>query len=139
MASFVWFSTVFSHGRDDFVMEKDDFDGSLQFCEFVGRKPRFDRISDNIISIRTLPVFSQREAPEDLASSSSKNPHEERKARLTWELEQRKSLDESHKAMVVSQEAMAEEISKKKDYLESLQPKLKTILESTKPVQVRED
>ena len=59
------------------------------------------------------------------------------KARLTWELEQRKSLDESHKAMVVSQEAMAEEISKKRDYLESLQPKLKTILDSTKPVQVR--
>ena len=55
---------------------------------------------------------------------------------MTWELEQRKSLDESHKAMVVSQEAMEEEIGKKKDYLESLQPKLKTILDSTKPVQV---
>ena len=59
-------------------------------------------------------------------------------ARLAWELEQRKSLDESHTAMVVSQEAMAEEIAKKRDYLDSLQPKLKSILDSTKPVQVRD-
>ena len=45
-------------------------------------------------------------------------------------------MAESHKSMVVSQEAMAEEISKKRDYLDSLQPRLKSILESTKPVQV---
>lgn len=86
--------------------------------------------------INLVPVEEfLRDAPEDMAQAAKENPHEERKARLAWELEQRKSLDESHKAMEANQEAMAGEIAKKRDYLDSLQPKLKTILDSTKPVQ----
>nr|KAG5686801.1 hypothetical protein BaRGS_013121 [Batillaria attramentaria] len=56
-------------------------------------------------------------------------------SRLEWELEQRKELAGKLKDAQTSKEKISQEIRSKEDYLDTLQPKLSSILEATRPVQ----
>ncbi|XP_798236.2 THO complex subunit 5 homolog A isoform X2 [Strongylocentrotus purpuratus] len=78
-----------------------------------------------------------KEAPPSISKPST-TKHDEHKlqlARLDWELEQRKRLSEQYKARQGNRDGVAKSIHQKKDYLESLQPRLSNILEATIPVQ----
>nr|XP_054749102.1 THO complex subunit 5 homolog A-like [Lytechinus pictus] len=78
-----------------------------------------------------------KEAPPSISKPST-TKHDEHKlqlARLDWELEQRKRLAEQYKARQGNRDGVAKCIHQKKDYLESLQPRLTNILEATIPVQ----
>ncbi|XP_071849809.1 THO complex subunit 5-like [Apostichopus japonicus] len=92
--------------------------------------------SDEKIELVDVATF-YREAPLDISmpSVTEKDPHKQRLARLDWELEQRKRLSEKYDASESNRDLVAREIKSKQEYLESLQPRLKSILESTVPVQ----
>ncbi|XP_055996153.1 THO complex subunit 5 homolog isoform X2 [Ostrea edulis] len=91
---------------------------------------------DEEIELVTLKEFYDA-APADISrpESTKTDPHQQRLARLGWELEQRKQLAKKLKDSKQSKEGLAQEIKNKQEYLENLQPKLKTVLEATKPVQ----
>ncbi|XP_076453337.1 THO complex subunit 5-like [Babylonia areolata] len=78
-----------------------------------------------------------RDAPEDVSRQevTGSDPHQQMLARLEWELEQRKQLAGKLKEAQTSREKISQEIQKKEDYLDTLQPKLSSILEATRPVQ----
>ncbi|KAL8560659.1 hypothetical protein ACOMHN_052675 [Nucella lapillus] len=77
------------------------------------------------------------DAPEDVSRQevTGSDPHQQMLARLEWELEQRKQLAGKLKEAQTSREKISQEIQKKEDYLDTLQPKLSSILEATRPVQ----
>ncbi|XP_070205854.1 THO complex subunit 5 homolog A-like isoform X2 [Littorina saxatilis] len=88
--------------------------------------------------IELVPVEEfYRDAPEDVSRSkvTTEDPHQQMLARLEWELEQRKELAGKLKEAQTSREKISQEIQKKEDYLDTLQPKLQAILEVTRPVQ----
>lgn len=66
---------------------------------------------------------------------TKKDLHQQTLARLDWELEQRKQLAAKLKEAQDKKEKIEDDIKTKQDYLDNLQPKLNTILQSTKPVQ----
>ncbi|XP_041347683.1 THO complex subunit 5 homolog A-like isoform X2 [Gigantopelta aegis] len=78
-----------------------------------------------------------KEAPVDISRPklTKNDPHQLTLARLDWELEQRKQLATKLKESQSSKETISQEITTKEEYLESLQPKLSSILQATKPVQ----
>ncbi|XP_071946248.1 THO complex subunit 5 homolog [Antedon mediterranea] len=77
------------------------------------------------------------EAPKEVSNPNitKADIHSQRLARLDWELQQRKSLSEKFKEFQEKKNEIVKEIEQKKEYLESLQPMLDTILQSTLPVQ----
>ncbi|XP_064612644.1 THO complex subunit 5 homolog [Liolophura sinensis] len=88
--------------------------------------------------IELVPVDKfYREAPKEISkpTETEKNLHKQTLARLDWELEQRKRLSTQLQESENSKEQIENEIREKRDQLESLQPKLRDILQSTKPVQ----
>ncbi|ELT98266.1 hypothetical protein CAPTEDRAFT_18172 [Capitella teleta] len=93
---------------------------------------------DEEINLVSLEEF-HRDAPESISrpSVTKDDPHQLTLARLEFELEQRKrqALCETHKPTEEKKNVLAAEIKTKKEYLESLKPKLQTILQATKPVQ----
>ena len=72
-----------------------------------------------------------KEAPEEISKggTTQRNDHQQTLARLDWELEQRKRLAEKLKEANQQKEIISREIKTKTEYLESLQPKLNTILQ----------
>ncbi|XP_033126787.1 THO complex subunit 5 homolog [Anneissia japonica] len=92
--------------------------------------------TDEDIDLVNLNDFYQ-EAPEDISKPciTKADSHQQRLARLDWELEQRKSLSEKYKEFQEKKNVIVKEIEQKKEYLDSLQPMLNTILQSTVPVQ----
>ncbi|XP_046356426.1 THO complex subunit 5 homolog [Haliotis rufescens] len=78
-----------------------------------------------------------KEAPADISKPelTKKDKHQRTLARLDWELEQRKQLASKLKEAQTQREDITQEIKTKQDHLESLQPKLQSILQATKPVQ----
>lgn len=66
---------------------------------------------------------------------TSVDNHQLTLARLDFELEQRKRLSEKLKEMQQQKDLIMSEIRAQKEYLDSLQPKLKSIIQVTKPVQ----
>ncbi|PIK53740.1 putative THO complex subunit 5-like A isoform X2 [Apostichopus japonicus] len=91
--------------------------------------------SDEKIELVDVATF-YREAPLDISmpSVTEKDPHKQRLARLDWELEQRKRLSEKYDASESNRDLVAREIKSKQEYLESLQPRLKSILEGNLPI-----
>ncbi|XP_013791865.2 THO complex subunit 5 homolog [Limulus polyphemus] len=75
----------------------------------------------------TKPLMSVQE-------ESSKEKHRLTLARLEWELEQRKRLAEKLKETENMKQIYQQEIEKKKECLDNLKPRLKTILEATEPL-----
>lgn len=92
--------------------------------------------SDEKIELVDVATF-YREAPLDISmpSVTEKDPHKQRLARLDWELEQRKRLSEKYDKSQSNRDHVDGEIKAKQEYLDSLQPRLKSILDSTIPVQ----
>ncbi|XP_075686010.1 THO complex subunit 5 isoform X2 [Rhinoderma darwinii] len=78
-----------------------------------------------------------REAPSEISKpeSTSSDSHQQTLARLDWELEQRKRLAEKYKESLASKEKILKEIEVKKEYLNSLQPQLHSIMQASLPVQ----
>lgn len=92
--------------------------------------------NDEKIELVDVATF-YREAPLDISmpSVTEDDPHKQRLARLDWELEQRKRLAQKYDASESNRDSVASEIKSKQEYLDSLQPRLKSILEATVPVQ----
>ncbi|XP_056384678.1 THO complex subunit 5 homolog isoform X3 [Hyla sarda] len=78
-----------------------------------------------------------REAPSEISKPeiTSSDPHQQTLCRLDWELEQRKRLAEKYKESLASKEKILKEIEVKKEYLNSLQPQLQSIMQASLPVQ----
>ncbi|XP_069817550.1 THO complex subunit 5 isoform X2 [Dendropsophus ebraccatus] len=78
-----------------------------------------------------------REAPPEISKPeiTSSDPHQQTLARLDWELEQRKRLAEKYKESLASKEKILKEIEVKREYLNSLQPQLQSIMQASLPVQ----
>ncbi|XP_073410186.1 THO complex subunit 5 isoform X3 [Dendrobates tinctorius] len=78
-----------------------------------------------------------REAPPEISKpeTTSNDPHQQTLSRLDWELEQRKRLAEKYKESLASKEKILKEIEVKKEYLNSLQPQLQSIMQASLPVQ----
>lgn len=76
-------------------------------------------------------------APEEISKpqSTMDDPHQQTLARLDWELEQRKELSGELGKSQQKKEKLMKEITESRDYLDSMQPKLNSILHATKPVQ----
>lgn len=91
---------------------------------------------DEDINLVPLEEFYST-APSNISKPdvTKKDVHKQTLARLDWELEQRKRLSEKLKDAQSAKKDIAADIEKKREYLESLQPKLGTILNATKPVQ----
>ncbi|XP_072164006.1 THO complex subunit 5 homolog [Diadema setosum] len=91
---------------------------------------------DEDIELVDVETF-YKEAPSSISKPNvtRNNEHKQQLARLDWELEQRKRLAEQYKMRQGNRDVVAKEIHKKQDYLESLLPRLTTILQSTVPVQ----
>ncbi|XP_063310811.1 THO complex subunit 5 homolog [Pelobates fuscus] len=78
-----------------------------------------------------------KEAPAEISKAdiTTNDPHQQTLARLDWELEQRKRLAEKYKESLASKEKILKEIEVKKEYLNSLQPQLNSIMQASLPVQ----
>ncbi|KAK8407639.1 hypothetical protein O3P69_002291 [Scylla paramamosain] len=81
------------------------------------------------------------EAPEDISrpTETVENLHEQRLARLQWELVQRRDQTQLFDKLTKEKEAVAEAISEQERKLASLAPRINTILEATRPLQVALD
>ncbi|CAG2210151.1 THOC5 [Mytilus edulis] len=91
---------------------------------------------DEEIELVSVEEFYE-EAPSDISKpeTTKEDQHQLRLARLDWELEQRKMLAQKLKESETSKDQLDKEIKTQQEYLENLQPKLTSILQSTKPVQ----
>ncbi|XP_069688990.1 THO complex subunit 5 homolog isoform X2 [Periplaneta americana] len=78
-----------------------------------------------------------KEAPESLSRPevTRTDSHQLKLARLEWELEQRKQLAVMCQKLQAAKETVAKEIQSKRERLDNLTPRLKNILEVTKPLQ----
>ncbi|XP_060699938.1 THO complex subunit 5 homolog isoform X1 [Hemiscyllium ocellatum] len=78
-----------------------------------------------------------KEAPSDISKPmlTMNDPHQQTLSRLDWELEQRKRLAEKYKESLANKEKIRKDIEIKKEYLNSLQPRLNTIMQASLPVQ----
>ncbi|XP_013387821.1 THO complex subunit 5 homolog A-like isoform X1 [Lingula anatina] len=91
---------------------------------------------DEEIDLVGVEDFYKEAPPEISRPEVTKNdPHQQTLARLEWELEQRKRLSANFKETQNSKNLISQDIKSKKEYLESLQPKLVSIMQATKPVQ----
>uniref|UniRef100_A0A8C5M0X0 THO complex subunit 5 n=1 Tax=Leptobrachium leishanense TaxID=445787 RepID=A0A8C5M0X0_9ANUR len=88
------------------------------------------------IELVSLDEF-YKEAPPEISKTDITNNdvHQQTLARLDWELEQRKRLAEKYKESLASKEKILKEIDVKKEYLNSLQPQLNSIMQASLPVQ----
>ncbi|GAB1604467.1 THO complex subunit 5 homolog [Argonauta hians] len=91
---------------------------------------------DEEIELVSVDEF-YRDAPEEISKPkiTRRDMHQQTLARLDWELEQRKELSGELEKSQKKKEQLLEEIAKSKDYFDSMQPKLNSILVATKPVQ----
>lgn len=78
-----------------------------------------------------------RDAPAKISKPeiTSNDPHQQTLSRLDWELEQRKRLAEKYKESLAIKDKILKEIDVKKEYLNSLQPQLHSIMQASLPVQ----
>ncbi|XP_046648108.1 THO complex subunit 5 homolog [Daphnia pulicaria] len=91
---------------------------------------------DEDIELVPVEEFYQ-EAPSSISKMelTKSNQHKLTLARLEWEFEQRKRLSEQCRSLEQNREKASSEISQKQKQLESLLPRLTSILESTRPLQ----
>nr|CAD7261591.1 unnamed protein product [Timema shepardi] len=85
---------------------------------------------DEEIELVTVEEF-YKEAPATLSRPevTQTNPHQLKLARLEWELEQRKQLSALCSKLQTAKEMVGKEIQTKKERLDNLTPRLKSILE----------
>ncbi|PFX14375.1 THO complex subunit 5-like [Stylophora pistillata] len=83
--------------------------------------------SDSGIPVKVNKIFFK-----DVTKGDS---HKLMLARLDWELEQRKRLAVQKEQFLKKRETLLKEIHTKKEFLDSLQPRLENILKATQPVQ----
>lgn len=81
-----------------------------------------------------------RDAPESLTEAAKKSrkehdAHQLQKARLEWELTQRRELSEMCKQMHSQKETVTKDIEKQQQHLDNLAPMLRNILQATKPIE----
>lgn len=78
-----------------------------------------------------------RDAPKEISKPdlTRGDTHELMLARLEWELEQRKTLALQKEQFLKKKGTLVKEIHTKKEFLDSLQPRLENILKATQPVQ----
>ncbi|XP_078361839.1 THO complex subunit 5-like isoform X2 [Oculina patagonica] len=78
-----------------------------------------------------------RDAPKEISKPdvTKKDSHQLMLARLDWELEQRKRLAKQKEQFLEKKETLMKEIHTKKEFVDSLQPRLENILKVTQPVQ----
>ncbi|KAK3919163.1 THO complex subunit 5-like protein [Frankliniella fusca] len=91
---------------------------------------------DETIDLVPLNEFL-RDAPDSLtkAAKDQEDPHQLQKARLEWELQQRRQLSEKLKETHEEKDKVAKDIEKQQQNLEELGPLLRKILDATKPVE----
>ncbi|XP_047120063.1 THO complex subunit 5 homolog [Schistocerca piceifrons] len=91
---------------------------------------------DEEIELVSVEEF-YKTAPESITrlELTQNDMHQLKLARLEWELEQRKQLAALCHKLQGDKELVAKEIQKKRELLDNLTPRLKTILEATKPLQ----
>lgn len=91
---------------------------------------------DEDIELVPVEEFYQ-EAPPSISKTelTKSNQHKLTLARLEWEFEQRKRLSEQCRNLEQNREKASNEIAQKQKQLESLLPRLNSILESTRPLQ----
>ncbi|XP_070572553.1 THO complex subunit 5 homolog isoform X2 [Ptychodera flava] len=79
-----------------------------------------------------------QEAPPEISKPdvTKTDPHQQRLARLDWELEQRKQLAEKCKESQNKKDQISKKIRTKREYLDSLQPKLQDVLQATQPLKM---
>ena len=75
-----------------------------------------------------------KDAPASVKKSEN-DAHQLQKARLEWELQQRKQLAELCKQIHEEKEKVAKDIEKQQLHLDNLSPMLRNILQATKPVE----
>ncbi|KAJ7387461.1 THO complex subunit 5 [Desmophyllum pertusum] len=78
-----------------------------------------------------------KDAPKEISKPdvTKEDSHQLMLARLDWELEQRKRLAVQKEQFLEKKETLMKEIHTKKEFLDSLQPRLENILKATQPVQ----
>lgn len=78
-----------------------------------------------------------RDAPNEISRPdvTKGDSHKLMLARLDWELEQRKRLAVQKEQFLKKRETLLKEIHTKKEFLDSLQPRLENILKASQPVQ----
>ncbi|XP_076061140.1 THO complex subunit 5 [Oratosquilla oratoria] len=78
-----------------------------------------------------------KEAPDSISrpEDTVEEPHQQRLARLHWELEQRRGQTQLFDQLTQEKEAVAATIAEQEKKLASLAPRINTILEATKPLQ----
>lgn len=91
---------------------------------------------DEEIELVSEPEFF-RDAPKEISKPdvTKGDSHKLMLARLDWELEQRKRLAVQKEQFLKKKETLMKEIHSKKEFLDSLQPRLENILKATQPVQ----
>ncbi|XP_065561729.1 THO complex subunit 5 homolog isoform X1 [Artemia franciscana] len=90
---------------------------------------------DEIEMVPEQQFYDQAPPSISCPEVTKSDPHELCKARLEWELTQRKSLKEERKVVESEKKTVLAHIKKRKSRLDSLLPKLKEAIEATKPVQ----
>ncbi|KAM4808445.1 THO complex subunit 5 isoform 2-T2 [Rhinophrynus dorsalis] len=96
--------------------------------EFKSKHEEIDLVSVEEFYSDAPPEISKPEI-------TTTDPHQQTLARLDWELEQRKRLAEKYKESLASKQKILKEIEIKKEYLSSLQPQLRSIVQASQPVQ----
>lgn len=91
---------------------------------------------DEEIELVSVEEFYDK-APANISrpEKTKKDEHALRLARLEWELEQRKDLDSQCKELISAKKQISKNIVSKTERLDSLKPRLKTLLEATRPLQ----
>ncbi|XP_063707815.1 THO complex subunit 5 homolog, partial [Culicoides brevitarsis] len=91
---------------------------------------------DEEIELVEIDEFYEK-APASISrpEKTKKDEHALRLARLEWELEQRKDLDAQCRELISAKKQISKNIITKTERLDSLKPRLKTLLEATRPLQ----
>ncbi|XP_046860559.1 THO complex subunit 5 homolog [Xenia sp. Carnegie-2017] len=130
--------------RDDTLEAKQKVDGlhlELQnlLYEITHLKKEINKCLQFKSKDQEIDLISEEELKQELEKMKdeklSEDPHKLMLARLDWELKERKSLTAIKQSYVTKKKTMAHEIQEKNDFLNSLEPQLKTILQATSPIQ----
>jgi len=92
--------------------------------------------ADQEIELVSVKEF-YKEAPDSISrpTETKKDEHQQRLARLQWELEQRRGQTELFEKLTQEKESVATMINEQEQKLASLAPRINTILEATQPLQ----
>ncbi|XP_071743634.1 THO complex subunit 5 homolog [Lepeophtheirus salmonis] len=121
---------------DSFHLQLQNLKYEVMHLQKEITKCRQFRSKDQDISLVSIEEF-YKDAPTSISNpeKTKNDEHAQRKARLEWEMEQRKNLAEKEKDLKLVRDNVEKLIREKQDKLLNLKPQLQAILEATKPVQ----